>query len=738
MSSTVIKFTGTLPKINPDYVRCIYIYLVRGSEVLAGANVQGDGSFQLALPRAVALATSSQSLNVVVGPAGMGTHLTHLPTLQRVPIKRADLERDDVLRVSTEGLKLTEAVLNTWWTWCRWYCVSGNIVGPGGCPVPGAQVTVNSVGFDPWGFTETPEVTVSADPTGHFTACFCWCSCPYCFPCWPCWPIWWECWPWWWEFDILHVIEALEQIQLQPNRAFAGLQTGAVLSPQDSTDLIRGQGFAAARKPGVAFKPDSARTALIKNKLASAAIRAIFPYWWWCCDDPNIVFNVTQGSTVILDENPATDTRWCFPDGSTVTLVGNSQTISACPGTPIEVPFLWTLVGNIPADAAHISGGYAVGTPGTDTSDLAFAGTLDIYGGFGDPTVAYYQVNAALWSGDPSRGGTPPVTSSTIYASLSNYVFVVPGPGNSTPAFSGWVQMGPFNQGGSGGLTNLYATQAARQGTTGPPAPPPGLPAFPTWSAAAGDAIFWAYDQLLISADSSALIGGNVGAVDLTVNAFDSAYNPVALPLPSPPPPPPDTSEVLTLTIDNTLVTIQQVTGITAYTASGALAAQTGTGECPAYDVGPGGYVVINTTVQDNNGHLFEYYVDAQYGHGNEVAVACPGPRGYRVNPLVSATGGVCGAGDPDYTCKGWVGGPDVAYFPCAPCPPPGGPPGGANAACNCTTSPTNGLPFGLTNEPPDCCYEFRIRYAKRVTNGYDYPTLADGDFQTISLKFSS
>jgi hypothetical protein len=39
---------------------------------------------------------------------------------------------------------------------------------------------------------------------------------------------------------------------------------------------------------------------------------------------------------------------------------------------------------------------------------------------------------------------------------------------------------------------------------------------------------------------------------------------------------------------------------------------------------------------------------------------------------------------------------------------------------------------------PPDCCYEFRLYYGKRVTDGYNWPTLAEGDFQTISLRFSS
>jgi hypothetical protein len=147
----------------------------------------------------------------------MGDHVTHLPNVQRLSIKRAELERaEGELRVPTENLKITQEVLELWWTWCRWYCVSGNVIGPNGCAVPGAQVTVNSVSFNLSGFTETPEVTVNTDQNGHFTSCFCWCRCPFCFDCWPCWPIWFECWPWWWELDILHVIETLEQVRYSP------------------------------------------------------------------------------------------------------------------------------------------------------------------------------------------------------------------------------------------------------------------------------------------------------------------------------------------------------------------------------------------------------------------------------------------------------------------------------------------------------------------------------------------
>jgi hypothetical protein len=685
-SSEVISFTGKLTEIKPEYLRCIFVYLVRGPEVLAQGNVQEDGSFNVNVSRHAAIAPSPYGLQAVLGPAGMGKHLGHLPNLHRLPIKRADLKKAErEFQLHVEGLALSEEVLKLWWIWCRWYCVSGNVVSSGGCPVPGAQVTAYSVGFASSGFSRTPEATVNADQNGHFTACFCWCTCPFCFPCWPCWPIWWECWPWWWEFDILHVIETLEKVQLQPNRSFAGLQTGAVLSRPAGADLIRGQGFAAARNPSVEYKPDPARTAIIKSKLSNPALREIFPWWWWCCDDPNIIFSVTQGPNTIVDENPATDARWCLEDGSTVTLVGNQETIPACPSQPVDEGFAWTRVGNIPADTAHISGGYAVGTPGKDTSDLAFAGGLDIYGGFADPTAAYYQVNLGQWTGDPSRGGTPPTTTTLLGATLYNYVFIYHG---ANLIFSGYVQMGPFSQ---GGVTNLYATQAARQGSGGPPTPPPGLPPFPAYSP--GDFILWAYDGMLVAADASALIGGaTVGAVDLTVNAYTADSVPASVPL-SP-------SGTLTLAIDSTGLTtaVINAASFAALTASNNPAPVTKTGNCPAYDLGPGGYVQISVTVSDANGHLWEYQLEADRGHGIVDVIKL---RGYSQDPTTFPPSPYDA---PDTSKKSFIGGTEVlTYYP-----------------------------------PEDCCYDFRLTAAKRVTNGYDYPILATYDFLTTTLKVSS
>jgi hypothetical protein len=451
----------------------------------------------------------------------------------------------------------------------------------------------------------------------------------------------------------------------------------ASLIRPDAKALIRGQGFATARAATLA--PDPNRTALIKAKFNNAQLRAIFPWWWWCCDDPNIVFSVTQNGNTILNEDPAIDTRWCFEDGSTVTLVGNQETDTVCgPGCTPE-GFVWTNVGALAVANIDQATGYAEipADMGTDYQDMAFQGGLDLYGVYAPGAFSYYQVNAANWGGNPLRGGVkPPAGSgSPVAAGLARYVYIYDASFNYLGSFL--VQLGPFNQ---NGLVNVYATIEARQ--TGPT--PPGLLPFPNPLGAAH--FFWGSPGLLLSASSSVLTGGvPMTGVDFTLVPYDASLNLVGLALDDP----------LTLTIDNTPLTKANVLGITAFTKNGQIPPVTG--DCPAYDIGPGGYVQIQTDVSDANGHLFEYYVDAEYGHGIAGAVTPPGVRGYKSNPLVSF-------GDPNYAQNSWVGGVEVmTYYP-----------------------------------PVDCCYEFRIRAGKRVTDGTNLPSLADYDFQTINLKVSS
>jgi hypothetical protein len=682
MPSRMIALIGTLPNLKEADAKRLAVYVVRGNEVLAQGAVQADGSFRFNLARAMVSAKGIYGLSLAVAPAGLGDHVEHMPNVPRVLLSREHMEKaEKEYRVSVEKLQISDAVLKIWWNWCRLYCVSGTVVGPNGCPVPAADVTVYSVGYTGYGYSKVPRATVTTGVDGSFTACFEWCTCPFCLFCWPCWPFWWDCWPWWWELDILRVIDAIEQ---QPPIPGPGpverFASNVSLIRPEGRALARGQGFPEARQ--TTLVRDASRTALIKNKLSQSKIRALFPFHWWCCDDPNIIFSASQGGNVILDENPASDTRWCLEDGSVVTLIGGEQAITACPPSVIDSGFAWTRVGLVTVD--QIVQGYT-GWWGGDAVDAAFGGTLDIYGGFAPGTpVSYYQVDAGQWTGDPARGGTAPGSSSPISAILNNYVFIFDG--SATLVFSGWVKMGPFNQ---GSLVNLYATEERRQ--SGPT--PPGLSPFP--GVPSGGFALWAYRDRKVYADSAALIGGApIGSVDLTMVGYDATFNPVTLTPDAP----------LTLTIDNTPLTNTTVNGVTAFKSDGTAPPLTGTGDCPAYDVGPGGYILIDVTVSDANGHLLGYYVNAEYGHGHEAAVTPPGVRGYISNPLVSGP-------DPNYAQKSWIGAEEIMTFP----------------ASSAVPSP-----------PPDCCYEFRIRAAKRVTDGYNGPTFADYDFQTISLKFSS
>ncbi len=350
---------------------------------------------------------------------------------------------------------------------------------------------------------------------------------------------------------------------------------------------------------------------------------------------------------------------------------------------------MWTSVGDILTTSIDARG---LAQDGGDNSDVAFQGSLWLYAAVAPGAFDYYQVNGSVWNAPEFRGGTkPPAAAAPAVAPVAAPLWLpawIYDPATGTTTYHS-VQMGPFT---ANGYTGLYATPAARQNL---PAPP-GLAAFPP--VPPGGEVFWGYQGLVLVAQDITLLGGiPFGAVDLTLIGFDQAFNPVAVTPDAP----------LTLAIDSTPLTTQSVGTITAWTAPGHSALQTGTGDCPAYDVGPSGFVDVPVTVQDSNGFLCEWELQAQYGNGHAVAVAPPAPFGYKVNAP-------SGALAPDYPAASWTGGSETLTFP------------------------GNSLGGAL---PPDCCYEFRLYYRKRVTDGGYWPAdagLVEGDFQTISLKFSS
>jgi hypothetical protein len=696
MSSKVMTLSGKLPQVAKEEAGRISAYLVSGDQLLSEATVQPNGSVQFHVASSVLEGTGN--LRTVVGPAGLSEHaLIDNSGLPAVAIDRKKVDKEkSTLEISLSKIELNKEIIEAWWLWCRQYCVNGTVVGPDGCIVPGAQVTVYTVSHaGVFGFNKTTKTTVTTDAAGKFQACFNWCTCRFCIPCWPCRPFWWLCWPWWWELDILHLLESIEgnaNLRATAGIANLNLQTPPLSRPSPR-DLQIGQGFAAFHKQ--ALVPDENRTRVIQRKLADPLIRKLFPWWLWCCDEPNILFSVSQNSVVVLNENPATDTRWCLPSGSSETLVGDSSTITICdPNTPPPEGFTWIQVGNILV--SQINQGYAIGATGTDASDMAFAGDLLIHGSFSSTQgIAFYNVLVGQWGGttrNSRRGGTAPGSFAPFSGDLLKNVSIFRAATSTVNQIQ--VKMGPCS---FAGRTNLYVTEAERPNVPGGVV---GLDPFPILHP--GDFIVgWSDVDVKVHANAAALVSGSpVGAVDLTMAAYDISGNPVPM----------VTNLPLTLMMD-TMGISATIDGFSAFDSSGnPVNLATGTNVfCPAYDIGNGGYVLLHVNVTDPNLHLAFYEIDTEFGHGGTTVLTDPTHRGYSQSPASFTSPS---PGNPQGVDSGYLT-PDTTQVAF------GG--GGDTIKISPTIS---------------CCYDFRLNAGKRVTDGQSFfSTSGNYDFQTASIN---
>jgi hypothetical protein len=697
-----VTIVGRLPKLNASNLGRIAAFLVQGNNVLAQTPVTANG-FRF---RAAASIAIDPCVIVVLGPKGLDDQtLLARTALPRISLSAASAReaKSAVLTLDFAKLNVNDELVDAWWNWCRTYTVAGTLQSPNGCPVPGAEVTVYNVVNGVNGPIETPIETVQTNAEGQFTATFNWCEC---LCCWPCWPIWWRCWPWWWELDILAVIGNIErQLPLSAARGVASpVANMAPLKRPAAVDLMTGQGFV---RDSSVLKQDASRTALIASKFANSQIRELFPWWWWCCDNPNLVFGATQNGNTILNEDPATATRWCFASGQSVTLVGNSQSIAVCPPPTTCEGFAWTSVGSPGTLVSEITNGYANGTAGTDAANMAFTGSLNIYGAFSDSSIPFYQVWAGLWTGNanPARGGVAPAASLPISLPLSSTVVIFRA-ATSKVEFDE-VVLGPCS---FGLLDNLYMTTSQRPN---PPAGVTGLGAFPTLNP--GDLILgWSPAGLIVSAAASALIGSAPGGgVDLTLVAYDAAGAELAL----------DTNNPLTLMIDTTGLSKAQIDSLSAYDASGNPVGLSGssTTDCPSYHIGPGGYLLLHVTVTDAdpsptlslNEHVYAYEIDTQFGHGSTSVPTSPAHRGYAQSPSTFT---------PPLTLPGQLYGVDAGY----------------GAPDNTLVSYVGGGDTIQISPQVSCCYDFQLWAGKRVTDGETFfSTWGNVDFQTATIDVS-
>jgi hypothetical protein len=697
-TASPVTVVGKLPTLSKTNLNRISAFLVQDQTLVTEAPVSAGGTFQFRLLPPIVF---NPCWIVILGPRGLDVQTllsrTELPRLSLASaasnLANTRDAKGGTITLDFTKLDVSDKIIDLWWIWCRTYTVSGVLQSANGCPVPGAEVTVYNVRTGIIGPVKSPIETVTTDAQGKFTATFNWCEC---LCCWPCWPIWWHCWPWWWERDILAVLETIERQVPLPGPQVRSLlaASSAPLKRPAAADLMTGRGFA---RETAELKQDSARTALIASKFANPRIRELFPWWWWCCENPNLVFSATQIGNIVLEEDPATSTRWCFPSGQSVTLIANNNAISVCPPPPVCEGFAWVSVGNPGTLVTDIVNGYAKGTPGTDTADLAFNGFLNLYGGFSDPGIPFYQVWSGLWTGNenPARGGTAPGTAQTLALPLSSTVVIYR---NATNTFDYIpVALGPCS---FMGINNLYMTTSQRMN---PPAGVTGLGSTPTLNP--GDfVVTWSNAGRIMAAPASALVSPQAGGgVSLWAVAYDAAGTELLLVNNNP----------LTLMIDTRDVSQAVINSLLAFDKNGNPVGLSGssTTECPAYHIGPDGYLLLHVTVTDNdpgptqsvNEHLLGYQIDTQFGHGSTSVPTSPAHRGYAQAPP-TFTGVDAGYLVPNNAQVSFVGGGDTIQI----------------------------------NPKVSCCYDFQLWAGKRTTDGQDFfGTWTNYDFQTATIDVS-
>lgn len=334
--------------------------------------------------------------------------------------------------------------LTWWWWWCRTFTITGRVVCPDGRPVPGATVCAYDIDIFWWWVNQQSVGCAVTDLDGTFEMTFTWC-CGW-------WPwYWWNLRRW--TVDPLlseRLIEQLKRLKVRKppipdpipdpymfEEILAGLGPGPLPQP------LRRSAAAAPRLPaaneaemaevqaalaataretaqstalaaslrGHLLEPgrlDSVRARLADvlqppAELAGLRVWPWYPWYPWRDCTPDIIFEVTQPCEgevkVIYDENWL-DTRWNIPTNLNVTLVasdeacclsdgddpvGNCLFLShVCSGITID-----QIGGNLGAPALPAAlDGYA--SPGS--SDRPFAGSVPVYGEFGDAAPAdYYE-----------------------------------------------------------------------------------------------------------------------------------------------------------------------------------------------------------------------------------------------------------------------------------------------------------------------------------------------------------
>lgn len=269
------------------------------------------------------------SLGVYVGPSRAEPE--ELVKSQTITANVPEEQWVDTRELKLDPIRIPAYHWEWWYRWCREFTIRGRLLCPDGSPVPGAKVCAKDV--DAWFYwSSTQEVGCdTTDENGAFEITFRWC-CGF--------------WPWWWwqnrawRPDPLLVERIRSAVAHEPELSLARAGTQPRLDVFD--DFIDDRPFTASQSlPEV--EPDQLEQ--IRNQLVDRLPEVpelrqlnVWPWvpWrpWWDCT-PDIIFEATQGGTVVLDEDIG-DTRWNISTSESVTLTTTDEAL--CRGDCQEPP----------------------------------------------------------------------------------------------------------------------------------------------------------------------------------------------------------------------------------------------------------------------------------------------------------------------------------------------------------------------------------------------------------------
>ncbi|MCP4657243.1 MAG: carboxypeptidase regulatory-like domain-containing protein [bacterium] len=360
------------------------------------------------------------AVKVMVGPANATDE--QMAGLQTIGVNVSAGRARDRQKLELAPIKITSYFWHCWLAWCRNFTITGRVTCPDGSPVPGAEVCAYDVDWW-WWWSATQQVgCATTDENGTFEIKFTWC-CGW--------------WPWWWwkqrywRLDPGLVDRILPVLRRDPRLKLP------VPSPRPRLDIFESLLPEAEELPSraTAKKVDPTLLSELRGRLlkrlpkdAELERLRIWPWYpwypWWDCN-PDIIFRVTQecdGQEKLILEEELGDARWNIPTTLDLTapalnLVANDE--ACCLGDPDDPEGeclrideacrdLVAFIGGNPSAAASPAGYLSPGVTGRK-GDRPYGGVVPISGVFGDTAeVHYYEfewtetpANPASWAAMP-------------------------------------------------------------------------------------------------------------------------------------------------------------------------------------------------------------------------------------------------------------------------------------------------------------------------------------------------